>query len=103
MVKRQTLASSIQKRNVELLTIAAEEKEFTVNSGPNDQLELKSRRAIVIMARVHPGESPSSFVCQGFIDFLVSTHPIAKVLRDYLVFKVVPMINPDGVFVGNYR
>lgn len=49
------------------------------------------------------GESPSSYVCQGVIDFLVSSHPVARVLRDYLVFKVVPMLNPDGVVLGNYR
>ena len=37
------------------------------------------------------------------IDFLISNHPIARVLRDYLVFKFVPMLNPDGVVLGNYR
>uniref|UniRef100_A0A8C9FAQ7 ATP/GTP binding protein like 4 n=1 Tax=Pavo cristatus TaxID=9049 RepID=A0A8C9FAQ7_PAVCR len=30
-------------------------------------------------------------------------HPIAKVLRDHLVFKIAPMLNPDGVYLGNYR
>ncbi|KAF7244348.1 Cytosolic carboxypeptidase 6, partial [Varanus komodoensis] len=39
----------------------------------------------------------------GIIDFLVSPHPIAKVLRDHLVFKIAPMLNPDGVYLGNYR
>lgn len=39
----------------------------------------------------------------GFLDFIVSNHPIAKVLRDNLVFKIVPMLNPDGVYLGNYR
>ena len=37
------------------------------------------------------------------IDFLISNHPIARVLREYLVFKFVPMLNPDGVVLGNYR
>lgn len=39
----------------------------------------------------------------GVIDFLVSNHPIAKILREHLVFKIVPMLNPDGVYLGNYR
>ena len=26
-----------------------------------------------------------------------------QLLRDTFIFKVVPMINPDGVIVGNYR
>ncbi|GAA6079849.1 cytosolic carboxypeptidase 6, partial [Tachysurus ichikawai] len=38
-----------------------------------------------------------------FIDFLVSQHPVAQVLRDHVVFKIVPMLNPDGVYLGNYR
>lgn len=33
----------------------------------------------------------------------MSQHPIAKVLRDNLVFKIAPMLNPDGVYLGNYR
>uniref|UniRef100_A0A8B9PHM3 ATP/GTP binding protein like 4 n=1 Tax=Apteryx owenii TaxID=8824 RepID=A0A8B9PHM3_APTOW len=61
------------------------------------------QKVVFITARVHPGETPSSFVCQGIIDFLVSQHPIAKVLRDHLVFKIAPMLNPDGVYLGNYR
>ena len=39
----------------------------------------------------------------GFIDFIVSNHPMARVLRDNIVFKIVPMLNPDGVYLGNYR
>ncbi|XP_063962696.1 cytosolic carboxypeptidase 6-like [Lytechinus pictus] len=61
------------------------------------------QRVVVITARVHPGETPASYVCQGVLDFLLSQHPIAKVLRDHIVFKVVPMLNPDGVYLGNYR
>lgn len=40
---------------------------------------------------------------QDVIDFLVSSDPIALQLRQCFVFKLVPMLNPDGVIVGNYR
>lgn len=57
-----------------------------------------------MIARVHPGESPASFVVQGLIEFLAANnHPISKILRENVVFKIVPMINPDGVFLGNNR
>jgi hypothetical protein len=58
---------------------------------------------VIVTARVHPGETPSSYVCQGFIEFIISDHPIARLLRDNIVFYIVPMLNPDGVFLGNQR
>ena len=40
---------------------------------------------------------------QGVIHYLISDNPRAKYLRDHAVFKIVPMINPDGVIHGHYR
>jgi len=40
---------------------------------------------------------------KGVIEFLVSNTPEARALRDHFVFKIVPIINPDGVINGNYR
>ena len=39
----------------------------------------------------------------GLIDYLTGPSLDAKILRDNFVFKIVPMLNPDGVIVGNYR
>jgi murein tripeptide amidase MpaA len=63
----------------------------------------KRKKVVIVTARVHPGETPSSYVCQGFIEFIISDHPIARLLRDNIVFYIVPMLNPDGVFLGNQR
>ena len=43
------------------------------------------------------------FIVAGVIDFLVSSNPTAKILREFIIFKIVPMLNPDGVYHGNYR
>ena len=51
---------------------------------------------VVLMSRAHAGESPTSFVIQGLIDFLVSQHDIARELRDYVVFKVLYRNNNVG-------
>ena len=57
----------------------------------------------MITARVHPGEAQSSWVIQGLIEFLLSDDATAVELRKNYIFKIIPMLNPDGVIYGNYR
>ena len=40
---------------------------------------------------------------EGIVETLLSDEREAKQLRDTYVFKIIPMLNPDGVIVGNYR
>lgn len=60
----------------------------------------EEKKYIVLSARVHPGESNSSWVMRGLLFHLTSTHPNAQFLRDRFVFKIIPMLNPDGVIHG---
>ena len=70
----------------------------------NDSFDtLSSKKAIIFTGRVHPGESNGSYVIQGVIEFLLSNDPAAEKLRKLFIFKIVPMLNPDGVIRGNFR
>ncbi|XP_035918845.1 cytosolic carboxypeptidase 6-like [Anopheles stephensi] len=95
--ERSTLGMSIQNRKLELITFDDVKKP--------DKMEPKNViHMVVILARIHPGESPASYVVQGLIEFLAAANqPISKALREHVVFKIVPMLNPDGVFLGNNR
>lgn len=93
--KRELLTKTIQCRRVELITITEPENLIPENS--------KKKQTVFITARVHPGESPASYICHGFMSFLISNHRDARLLRENIIFKIVPMLNPDGVFLGNYR
>ena len=70
----------------------------------NDSFDvLANKKAIIFTGRVHPGESNSSYVIQGLIEFLLSNDTKASNLRKHYIFKIVPMLNPDGVIRGNFR
>lgn len=58
----------------------------------------------MLSARVHPGESVGSWMLKGAIEFLTDENSEeAEILRQNYVFKIIPMMNPDGVINGNYR
>jgi hypothetical protein len=40
---------------------------------------------------------------EGFIDMVSGPSEEAAFLRDKCIFKIIPMMNPDGVVHGNYR
>ncbi|XP_034444769.1 cytosolic carboxypeptidase 2 isoform X2 [Hippoglossus hippoglossus] len=76
---------------------------MNITSQGDGNVKGRTKKAVVVTARVHPGETNSSWMMEGLLDFLLGDSSDAQLLRDTFVFKVVPMLNPDGVVVGNYR
>ncbi|MFT4514838.1 MAG: hypothetical protein ACI91B_003551, partial [Planctomycetota bacterium] len=72
--------------------------QLTDNSVPGTNKE-----RIWIHAGVHPAETTSYFVVEGLIAWLTSGDPYAELLLDHALIEIVPMANPDGVVLGNYR
>ena len=66
---------------------------LTITSFACDPEALRSRKGVVVSARVHPGESNSSYMMKGLIDYLTGPSLDAKILRDNFVFKIVPKSN----------
>ena len=63
----------------------------------------KGKPVLVIAARLHPGESNSSFAMEGFMSFLQGGSPEANQMLDDYSLLLLPMVNPDGVVCGYYR
>eukprot|EP00768_Dysnectes_brevis_P002216 gnl/Dysnectes_brevis/1711_a1946_1332.p1 GENE.gnl/Dysnectes_brevis/1711_a1946_1332~~gnl/Dysnectes_brevis/1711_a1946_1332.p1 ORF type:complete len:743 (+),score=91.26 gnl/Dysnectes_brevis/1711_a1946_1332:57-2231(+) len=92
----RTLTTTIAGNTVPLLTITAAPDSPTA-------LPRSKRRGLLLSARIHPGETNSSWIMEGIVRFLVSNHPTAQLLREHFILKITPMMNPDGVIMGNYR
>ena len=68
---------------------------------------IKDSKIVWILARQHPVETTSSFMVEGIINYLLQLMTAASrtgdsFLNNY-IFKIVPMVNPDGVIHGNTR
>ncbi|XP_036405620.1 cytosolic carboxypeptidase-like protein 5 [Megalops cyprinoides] len=111
---RELLCLSLDGHRVDLITVTSchgmmEEREprldklFPENHTPRPH-RFAGKRVFFLSSRVHPGETPSSFVFNGFLNFILKQEdPRAQTLRRMFVFKLIPMLNPDGVVRGHYR
>ncbi|GMH94830.1 hypothetical protein TL16_g13013, partial [Triparma laevis f. inornata] len=93
--RRERFCETLAGNEVDLVTVT----EF----GERGDKRLEKRLGVVITARVHPGESNASWIMEGILKYLTSNTPSAVMLRKKFVFKIIPMLNPDGVINGNYR
>lgn len=65
---------------------------------------LKTNKVVFLTARVHPGETPASFVLNGILDMLLNKNrEQSKRLLNNFVFKIIPCLNPDGCSRGYFR
>jgi len=91
---RKSLCKTLAGNDCELLTVTEK----------GDFEKMQKKKAVVISARVHPGEVVGSWMMRGVLFFLTDPeNHEAKLLRERYIFKIIPMLNPDGVINGNYR
>ncbi|CAF0922129.1 unnamed protein product [Rotaria sordida] len=99
--KQKVLCRTLAGNFIYLLTITNPATVQVNNTSTSPENQVK--KGVVVTARVHPGETNGSWMMKGLLDFLLGDSADAKLLRDNFIFKIVPMLNPDGVIVGNYR
>lgn len=92
--RAESLCLSLNNNETPLITLSAPDSE----SNP-----LSKRELIFLTARVHPGESNSSWVMHGTLCYLLGDTTAATKLRNRYVFKIVPMLNVEGVINGCHR
>ncbi|XP_067292754.1 cytosolic carboxypeptidase 4 isoform X3 [Pseudorasbora parva] len=97
--RQQNLCDTLAGNSCSLVTITA----CPTSRAWKHLHQLRNRPCVVLTARVHPGESNASWVLKGTLEFLCSSDPVAESLREAYIFKIIPMLNPDGVIHGNNR
>ncbi|XP_039988057.1 cytosolic carboxypeptidase 4 [Xiphias gladius] len=97
--RQQILCSTLAGNPCPVVTITA----CPASRAWKDMHQLRNRPCIVLTGRVHPGESNASWVMKGTLEFLCSSDLMAQSLREAFVFKIIPMLNPDGVINGMNR
>ncbi|MEM2118870.1 MAG: M14-type cytosolic carboxypeptidase, partial [Candidatus Bathyarchaeia archaeon] len=56
-----------------------------------------------VIAQQHSGEVPGSWNAEGLIRFLLSDDPTAAAIRRSYIFRIIPIVNVDGVYYGVCR
>nr|XP_060618077.1 cytosolic carboxypeptidase 1 isoform X1 [Anolis sagrei ordinatus]XP_060618078.1 cytosolic carboxypeptidase 1 isoform X1 [Anolis sagrei ordinatus]XP_060618079.1 cytosolic carboxypeptidase 1 isoform X1 [Anolis sagrei ordinatus]XP_060618080.1 cytosolic carboxypeptidase 1 isoform X1 [Anolis sagrei ordinatus]XP_060618081.1 cytosolic carboxypeptidase 1 isoform X1 [Anolis sagrei ordinatus] len=97
--RQDTLCETLSGNSCPIVTITA----MPESNYYEHICQFRNRPYIFLSARVHPGETNSSWVMKGTLEYLMSNTPAAQNLRESYIFKIVPMLNPDGVINGNHR
>ena len=90
-LQEAVIGKAVGGRNMLLLTITSPATPET------------NKKVVWLMARQHAWEAGTSWVAEGAIRFLLSSHPSAARIRDEIIFKIFPMADPDGVARGGVR
>ena len=61
------------------------------------------KKLVYVQARLHSAETHSSLIMRDILNELVNNYSNYEDLLQRHIIKLVPMINPDGVAIGNAR
>ncbi len=90
-VRVEAIGKTVQGRDLHLVTVTDFD---TPDHG---------KKTVWLQARQHAWETGTSYVMEGALRFIASPDPRARELRNKVVFKFTPMMDPDGCASGKVR
>ena len=87
----ETIGKSVNGRDLFLVTVT------------NTAIPESEKKVLWLIAREHAWETGTSNVMEGALRFISSNDPRAAQLRDKIIFKAIPMLDPDGCATGKVR
>ncbi|XP_026474608.1 cytosolic carboxypeptidase 1-like [Ctenocephalides felis] len=94
LMRVETLCTTLNGNEQPLVTITATDQ---------PQNKISNRKIIFLTSRVHPGETNASWVMRGTLYSLLGSGLLSQTARRQYVFKIIPMLNVEGVINGCYR
>lgn len=85
-VERVTIGHSEAGRNIDALSFGA-----------------PGAPVLVLIGRQHPPEIPGAFAMEAFVERLLADDPLAIRFRHAFRVESIPVLNPDGVALGQWR
>jgi hypothetical protein len=87
----EVIGKSVQGRDLHMVTVT------------NFERADENKRTVWLQTRQHAWETGTSYVMEGALRFITSDEGTARALRDNVVFKLTPMMDPDGCATGKVR
>ena len=103
MIRDIDCITSKEQVTIDVLTYSLIGLAIPIVTITNNASDNHFKNVILVSCRIHPGETNASFMCRGFMKVLTSNSPHIREFLDKNIVKIVPMINPDGVVIGNFR
>jgi len=88
---------------IESIGHSVEGRPLYLVSAADPALDQETSPVVWIVARQHSFEAGGSWAVEGLLSFLTSPKPEARAVLQQIVFKICPMLNPDGVVSGGTR
>ncbi len=87
----EVIGRTVMGRDLHLVTVT------------NPDIPAAQKKTVWLQARQHAWETGTSFTMEGALRWAISDDPAAKALRDKIIFKFTPMLDPDGCATGQVR
>lgn len=94
-----------QNQFVKVDTLGITDKNFPIQqiTITDPSIPDTNKHRVWIHARTHPGETPSSWHFDGIVQKLLSSDEVISYYRQKVIFYLIPLTNPDGVYYGRSR
>ena len=80
------------QHDVPMVTITSKPKQnvsdHSIRPLSNPNIPLCDKPIVMLTGRVHPGETNSSWIMEGILNFLTSDTPEADEIRNHFIFKI---------------